>query len=65
MEYTVGVINRALLVIFFFIGGSIGWDAYNYILGETGDEWLARGVVFILTAAITIFVYFPRKSERE
>ena len=65
MEYTVGVINRALLVILFFIGYSVSWDIFNYILKGTENEWLAGGVVFVITAAITIFVYFPRKSERE
>ena len=65
MEYTVGVINRALLVILFFIGYGVSWDIFNYILRGTEDEWLAGGVTFILTAAITLFVYFPRKNERE
>ena len=65
MEYTVGVINRALLVILFFIGYGVSWDVFNYILKGTENEWLAGGVTFLLTSAITIFVYFPRKSERE
>ena len=65
MEYTVGVINRALLVILFFIGYNVSWDVFNYILKGTENEWLAGGEVFVITAAITIFVYFPRKEERE
>lgn len=65
MEYTVGVINRALLVILFFIGYSVSWDIFNYILKGTENEWLAGGVVFVITAVITMFVYFPRKEERE
>jgi hypothetical protein len=65
MEYTIGVINRALLVVLFFIGSSISWDAFSYILRETESRELAGGVVFLVTSAITIFVYFPRKNERE
>lgn len=65
MEYTVGVINRALLVILFFIGYSVSWDVFNYILKGTENEWLAGGIVFLITSAITIFVYFPWKYEKE
>jgi len=65
MEYTVGVINRALLVILFFIGYSVSWDIFNYILKGTENEWLAGGGGFVITAVITMFVYFPRKEERE